>query len=87
MSAFPCLVRSSSAGGEFRYALGDRLVDSYLVICGEKWNAGSRGGRTPSEVPLGLPQTRFDPGHLRSTAIAPAVSPTGRLASSVLWSA
>ncbi|MEO6628893.1 MAG: tyrosine-type recombinase/integrase [Aquihabitans sp.] len=32
MSAFPCLVRSSSAGGEVRYALGDPLVDSYLAF-------------------------------------------------------
>jgi site-specific recombinase XerD len=30
MNDFPCLVRSSSAGGEGRYALGDPLVDSYL---------------------------------------------------------
>lgn len=32
MSAFPCLVRSSSAGGEVRFALGDPLVDSYLAF-------------------------------------------------------
>ena len=32
MSAFPCLVRSLSAGGEVRYALGDPLVDSYLAF-------------------------------------------------------
>lgn len=32
MSDFPCLVRSSSAGGEVRYALGDPLVDSYLAF-------------------------------------------------------
>ena len=30
MSAFPCLVRSSSPSGETRYALGDPLVDGYL---------------------------------------------------------
>lgn len=30
MSAFPCLVRSSSPAGEVRFALGDPLVDSYL---------------------------------------------------------
>lgn len=30
MSAFPCLVRSSSPAGEVRHALGDPLVDSYL---------------------------------------------------------
>lgn len=30
MSAFPCLVRSSSPIGEVRFALGDPLVDSYL---------------------------------------------------------
>jgi site-specific recombinase XerD len=27
---FPCLVRSSNAAGEHRYALGDSLVNSYL---------------------------------------------------------
>ncbi|MEI2698267.1 MAG: hypothetical protein V9E94_07925 [Microthrixaceae bacterium] len=32
MNDFPCLVRSSSAGGEVRYALGDPLVDSYLAF-------------------------------------------------------
>ena len=32
MSDFPCLVRSSSAGGEVRFALGDPLVDSYLAF-------------------------------------------------------
>jgi integrase/recombinase XerD len=31
MSSFPCLMRSSSAG-EPRFALGDRLVDSYLAF-------------------------------------------------------
>jgi integrase/recombinase XerD len=31
MSSFPCLMRSSSAG-ETRFALGDRLVDSYLAF-------------------------------------------------------
>lgn len=30
MSNFPCMVRSSNAAGEDRYALGDRHVDSYL---------------------------------------------------------
>ena len=30
MNHFPCLVRSSSVGGEVRFALGDPLVDSYL---------------------------------------------------------
>jgi hypothetical protein len=29
---FPCLVRSSSAGGEAGFALGDPLVDSYLAF-------------------------------------------------------
>jgi hypothetical protein len=32
MSDFPCLVRSSSAGGEVRFELGDPLVDSYLAF-------------------------------------------------------
>jgi site-specific recombinase XerD len=30
MNQFPCLIRSSTAGGEARYALDDPLVDSYL---------------------------------------------------------
>ena len=30
MTQFPCLIRSSTAGGEARYALDDPLVDSYL---------------------------------------------------------
>jgi site-specific recombinase XerD len=30
MNNFPCLIRSSSPGGEARFALGDPLVDSYL---------------------------------------------------------
>src|SRR5215207_4918188 len=30
MNRFPCLIRTSIAGGEARYALGDPLVDSYL---------------------------------------------------------
>jgi site-specific recombinase XerD len=30
MSSFPCLVRSSTGGGETRFALGDPVVDSYL---------------------------------------------------------
>jgi integrase/recombinase XerD len=32
MNEFPCLIRSSTAGGEARYALGDPLVDSYLLF-------------------------------------------------------
>ena len=32
MSAFPCLVRSSTSGGEARFELGDPLVDSYLAF-------------------------------------------------------
>jgi integrase/recombinase XerD len=32
MSSFPCLVRSSTGGGEIRFALGDPLVDSYLAF-------------------------------------------------------
>jgi integrase/recombinase XerD len=32
MSSFPCLVRSSTSGGETRFALGDPLVDSYLAF-------------------------------------------------------
>jgi integrase/recombinase XerD len=32
MNDFPCLVRSSSPGGEVRFALGDPLVDSYLAF-------------------------------------------------------
>jgi integrase/recombinase XerD len=32
MSCFPCLVRSSTGGGEARFALGDPLVDSYLAF-------------------------------------------------------
>jgi integrase/recombinase XerD len=32
MSSFPCLVRSSNAVGEDRFALGDPLVDSYLAF-------------------------------------------------------
>jgi len=32
MNQFPCLIRTSSAGGEDRYALGDPLVDSYLAF-------------------------------------------------------
>lgn len=30
MNQFPCLIRTSMAGGEARFALGDPLVDSYL---------------------------------------------------------
>jgi integrase/recombinase XerD len=32
MSCFPCLVRFSTSGGDARFGLGDRLVDSYLVF-------------------------------------------------------
>jgi conjugative relaxase-like TrwC/TraI family protein len=32
MNQFPCLIRSSTLGGEARYALGDPLVDSYLAF-------------------------------------------------------
>lgn len=32
MNDFPCLIRTSTAGGEDRYALGDQLVDSYLAF-------------------------------------------------------
>jgi len=32
MKPFPCLIRSSTAAGEARYALGDPLVDSYLAF-------------------------------------------------------
>lgn len=32
MNQFPCLVRTSTAGGEDRYALGDPLIDSYLAF-------------------------------------------------------
>jgi integrase/recombinase XerD len=32
MNQFPCLIRSSSPGGEVRYVLGDPLVDSYLAF-------------------------------------------------------
>jgi integrase/recombinase XerD len=32
MSSFPCLVRSSSGGGEARFELGDPLVDCYLAF-------------------------------------------------------
>jgi site-specific recombinase XerC len=32
MNQFPCLIRSSTAGGEARFALGDPLVDSYLAF-------------------------------------------------------
>lgn len=34
MSSFPCLVRSSTSGGETRFELGDPLVDSYLAFVG-----------------------------------------------------
>jgi hypothetical protein len=32
MNLFPCLIRSSTGGGECRFALGDPLVDSYLAF-------------------------------------------------------
>ena len=32
MNHFPCLIRTSSPGGEARFALGDPLVDSYLAF-------------------------------------------------------
>ena len=32
MNDFPCLVRSSSAGGEVRFELGEPLIDSYLAF-------------------------------------------------------
>ena len=32
MNPFPCLIRTSTPGGEARYALGDPLVDSYLAF-------------------------------------------------------
>ena len=32
MSSFPCLIRSSSRGGEVSYALGEPLVDAYLAF-------------------------------------------------------
>lgn len=32
MTQFPCLIRSSTAGGEVRFVLGDPLVDSYLAF-------------------------------------------------------
>lgn len=32
MNQFPCLIRTSSPGGEARFALGDPLVDSYLAF-------------------------------------------------------
>jgi site-specific recombinase XerD len=32
MTDFPCLTRTSTSGGEDRYALGDPLVDSYLAF-------------------------------------------------------
>jgi site-specific recombinase XerD len=32
MNQFPCLIRSSTEGGEVRFALGDPLVDSYLAF-------------------------------------------------------
>ena len=32
MNQIPCLIRTSTAGGEARYVLGDPLVDSYLAF-------------------------------------------------------
>ena len=32
MTQFPCLIRTSTAGGEVRFALGDPLADSYLAF-------------------------------------------------------
>lgn len=32
MNQFPCLMRSSTVGGECRFVLGDPLVDSYLAF-------------------------------------------------------
>ena len=32
MNQFPCLIRSSTPGGEVRFVLGDPLVDSYLAF-------------------------------------------------------
>jgi hypothetical protein len=32
MNQFPCLIRSSTPGGEARFVLGDPLVDSYLAF-------------------------------------------------------
>jgi integrase/recombinase XerD len=32
MNQFPCLIRTSTVGGEARFALGDPLVDSYLAF-------------------------------------------------------
>ncbi len=32
MNQFPCLIRTSTTGGETRFALGDPLVDSYLMF-------------------------------------------------------
>jgi integrase/recombinase XerD len=32
MNQFPCLIRTSTSGGEARYALGEPLVDSYLAF-------------------------------------------------------
>ena len=34
MTQSPCLIRTSTAGGEVRFALGDPLVDSYLAFVG-----------------------------------------------------
>ena len=32
MNQFPCLIRTSTSGGEVRFALGDPLADSYLAF-------------------------------------------------------
>ncbi len=34
MAFVPCLVRSSTPAGVYRYSLGDPLVDSYLAFVG-----------------------------------------------------
>ena len=41
MNPFPCLVRSSSPGGEVRYALGDPFVDSYLAFVAGRCRANT----------------------------------------------
>ena len=41
MNPFPCLIRSSSPGGEVRYALGDPLVDSYLAFVAGRCRANT----------------------------------------------
>jgi len=41
MNEFPCLIRSSSPGGEVVYALGDPLVDSYLAFVAGRCRANT----------------------------------------------